>query len=219
MFGEIVNHDCRGAHCASAYNHGGEEYILIYDGELYNAAELRSELKLPADCSDTEIFARAYIKWREACLDKLNGIFALAIYEKNNKRLFCARDKIGVKPLFYSHKDSNFIFSSDIKSILKKIPAVIDAQSVAEIILIGPGRTPGYSIFKDIEELEPGFYGILEDGGFKKYKYWDLIDGKHTDNFEQTVEKVRGLVLDAINQRLDNQACTLLSGGLDSLLL
>ena len=201
------------------FNHGGENYILVYEGELYNAAELCGELDLPPDCSEAEIFARAYIKWREKSLDRFNGSFALAIYEKNNKRFFCARDKIGIKPFFYSHQSDNFIFASDVKFILEKIPAVINAQSVAEIILIGPGRTPGYGIFKNIEELEPGFYGIFVDGKFKKYKYWDLADKEHTDNFGQTVEKVRGLVLDAISRRLDNQACTLLSGGLDSSLI
>lgn len=214
MFGEInTNVDFENS---INFKSGGEEYIIVYDGELYNANELRYELKLSENCSETEIFAHAYIEWREKSLNKFNGVFALAIFEKNKKRLFCARDKLGVMPLFYSIKDKNFIFTSDIKSILKKIPAEIDAQSIAEIILIGPGRTPGYSIFKNIRELEPGFYGIFENGRFKKYKYWDLTDNEHTDNFEQTVEKVRGLMFDAIMGRLDKQTGTLLSGGLDS---
>jgi asparagine synthase (glutamine-hydrolysing) len=199
--------------------HKMREMTVYYEGELYNAPELRRELHLPQDCSETEILAQAYIEWRENCVKKFNGVFALAIFEKKHNRVFCARDKIGVKPLFYAIQNGTFIFASDIQSVLKKIPAEIDNQSIAEIILIGPGRTPGYSIFKNISELEPGFYGIFENGGFKKYKYWDLTDKEHTDNFEQTVEKVRGLVLDAITRRLDTQICTMMSGGAYCILL
>jgi len=203
--------------CAS-FTCGGQEYAVAYDGELYNSAELRRELGLASDCPEGEIFIRAYIKWREACLDKFNGGFALVISELNSGRLFCARDKIGVKQLFYSQIGEQFIAAPDIHSILKKVPAEIDSQSVSEIILIAPGRTPGYSIFKNIAELEPGFYGVL-DGSFKKYKYWDLRECEHRDNFGQTVERVRELVLDSIGCRLDGQVCTLLSGGLDSSLI
>ena len=192
------------------------EYTAVCDGELYNAAELRRELALPPDCPDIEIFTRAYIKWREKCADKFNGAFSLAIWDKAGKKLFFARDKIGVKPLFYAHTGNGLIFASDINYILQKVPAEIDAQGISEIILIGPGRTPGYGIFKNIAELPPGFYGILENGSFKSCKYWDLTDCEHPDNFEQTVETVRGLVLDSITRRLDGQVCCLLSGGLDS---
>ena len=217
MFGEISGGVCSGAQYA--YSHGGEDYIVMHDGELYNAAELRRELALAPDCPEAEIFARAYIKWREACVDKFNGGFALAVYEKSSGRLFFARDKLGVKALFYSQDGGRFIFASDIRDILGKVSAAIDAQSVAEIILIGPGRTPGYGIFKNIAELEPGCCGVFEGGSFKLRRYWSLGEREHTDNFEQTAEKVRGLVLDAITRRLDRQACTLLSGGLDSSLI
>jgi len=195
------------------------DFDIIFDGELYNAPELRRELALPPDCSDAEIFMSAYAKWHEKCLEKFNGAFALAIWDNNKKSLFFARDKIGMKPLFYARAGDLFIIASDISDILNKIPAEIDSQAVAEIILIGPGRTPGYGIFKNIEELQPGFYGIFkifENCKLTKHKYWDLTDRPHSDNFEQTAEYVRHLVLDSVKRRMSSNICTFLSGGLDS---
>ena len=208
--------------------------IVLFDGELYNADELKNELEMlghkfahNTDAEILEIVKNSYIEWKEDCLKKFNGVFALAIKEKD--KLFCARDRIGVKPFFYciDNKDKDFIFAPDIKTLLKnpKIPAEIDAQSIAEIILLGPGRTPGYGIFKNIFELEPAHYGIFENGKFKKYKYWDMTDGEHSDNFDQTAEKVRYLVLDSIKRQFalknsnNNIICTMLSGGLDSSLI
>ena len=192
------------------------DFDIIFDGELYNTHELQRELSLPRDCSTSEIFMSAYTKWQEKCVDKFDGAFAFAIWDNNKKRLFCARDKIGMKSIFYARSGENFVIASDINAILTKIPPEIDAQSIAEIILIGPGRSPGYGIFKNISELEAGHYLTLEGGKLAKHKYWDLVDRTHTDNFEQTVEHVRHLVLDSVNRRLDDNICTFLSGGLDS---
>ena len=207
MFGEINN------------NHGD---ILAFEGEFYNAAELRGELGLRSDCEHCGILRAAYIKWGEACLAKLDGVFAFAVRVGSiNNNLFCGRDRLGLKSFFYAVDISSgkFIFASDIKLILEKITGELDEQSVRELILIGPGRTPGCAIFKNISELEPGHCGVFSGGELKKYKYWDLREFAHGDNFNQTVERVRELVLDAITRRLysDNkQVCTLLSGGLDS---
>jgi len=208
----------------TTFNHGVEEYIIVFNGELYNKEELKNELELVGyefnGDSDIEIIGYCYITWKEKVLNKLNGVFSFVVWEKKKQKLFCARDKIGVKPLFFTIKDGEFIFASEIKTFFEyyKIPAEVDEQSVAEIILVGPGRTPGYGIFKNIRELEPGMWGIFENGGFKKYKYWDLTDREHTDhsdNFEQTVEKVRYFVVDSITRQLKSDApvCTLLSGG------
>ena len=202
-------------------NHAGEEYILFCDAELYNSNELMHELKAE-NYSDEEIILYSYIKWKEKALDKFNGVFAFAVLEKSNKILFLARDRIGVKPFFYALKDKEIILDSSIKKLLEHITPQIDEQAIAEIILIGPGRTPGYAIFKNIHELEPAHYGIFKNGELKKYKYWDMVDSEHTDNFNQTIEKTRFLVIDSIERQLDaknsgnNKICTLLSGGLDS---
>ena len=208
------------------FNFGDEKYIIVFDGELYNSEELINELELSGykfkEYSNDEIIFYSYLKWREKALVKFNGIFSFVIFEKNNKKLFCARDKTGVKPFFYYINEDLFIFSSEIKSFFENfnITPEINAQSVAEIILIGPGRTPGYGIFKNIFELEPGFYGVFENNKFNKYKYWDLTDGEHNENFEETAEKVRELAVDSIKRRinlnLNNKICVFLSGGLDS---
>ncbi|MCL1858534.1 MAG: asparagine synthase (glutamine-hydrolyzing) [Oscillospiraceae bacterium] len=202
--------------------------IILFDGELYNLKELKHELELSGhkfnENSNIEIIKHSYTEWREECVKKFNGVFAFAILENNNK-LFCARDRIGVKPFFYTIQDNNFICASEIKTLLKnsKIPTEIDSQAIAEIILIGPGRTPGYGIFKNISELEPASFGIFENGEFKKYKYWDMKDGEHIDNFAQTAEKVRYLVIDSIERQFisdkNKKVCTMLSGGLDSSLI
>lgn len=204
-----------------------EKYTLIYNGELYNTEELRTELtKLGhhfSGHSDTEVLLHAYVQWGRGCLDKLNGIFAFAVWEHHKNRLFLARDRIGVKPLFYSLYHGGLLFASEIKTILSypDFPAILDTNGAAELILLGPGRTPGSGVLKGIQELEPGCYGIWEDGAFRWERYWKLTDAPHEDSFEDTVEMVRYLVTDAIKRQMvsDVPIGTFLSGGLDSSLI
>ena len=96
------------------YADNAEKYVLVYNGELYNTDEIRTQLKAKGyefeSHSDTEVLLKAYVHWKENCTEKLNGIFAFAVYETKRKRLFLCRDRIGVKPLFYSYKDKEFIF-------------------------------------------------------------------------------------------------------------
>lgn len=200
------------------------EFVLIYNGELYNTDEIRDELKLFGHKfhghSDTEVVLKSYIQWREKCVEKFNGIFAFAVWDEKEKKLFFARDRIGVKPFFYTIKNNSFIFGSEIKALLahKKVDAVIDENSIAEIMFIGPGRTPGCGVFKDICELKPACCGYYSADGIRIRKYWTLRDREHTDSFPETVEKVRFLVTDAIKRQLvsDVPVGTFLSGGLDS---
>jgi len=182
------------------------EYALIYNGELYNTSELREELK---NCghtfrghSDTEVLLHAYIEWKAECVHRLNGIFAFAVWENHNGRLFIARDRLGVKPFFYANMHgSQFLFSSEIKTLFAH-PALqpqIDDKSIAELILVGPGRTPGFGVFKGVEELPAAFCGYFDKvNGLKISQYWKPQDKPHTDSFEQTVENVRALITDAI---------------------
>ena len=211
------------------FNIKNEEYIVLFDGELYNSTELKHELEtlgykfINHFNYDIEIITYSYIEWKEHAVKKLNGVFAFAVWEKNNKKLFCVRDRIGVKPFFYTIKNNRFLFASKIKTLLEspEITAEINEQSIAEILLIGPGRTPGYGVFKNINELEPATWGIFENNEFIKHKYWDFTDCIHTDNFEQTKEKVQFLVTDSIKRQIilknkNTKISTLLSGGLDS---
>ncbi len=201
-----------------------EHYIIVYNGELYNTEELRSELKgygvKFTGHSDTEVLLKSYIIWKEKCVEKFNGIFAFAIWDKKEERLFVARDRIGVKPFFYYNRKGEFIFASEIKGILASgaVEAEADINSIVEIMLLGPGRTPGQGVFRNIEELPPATCGYFDEKGLKTWKYWQLEDKEHTDNLKTTVEKVRYLVTDSIERQLvsDVPVCTFLSGGLDS---
>ena len=201
-----------------------EKFILVYNGELYNTEDLRKELLALGYTfkghSDTEVLLIAYIQWGEYCLHKLNGIFAFAVWEEHTNRLFFARDRIGVKPFFYCVTNGIFLFASEIKAILAHplSQAKITTQSIEEIILLGPGRTPGYGVFSGIEELKPGYYGTYQNKKISLHQYWSITDKPHSDSFEETKEKVKNLVIEAIKLQTvsDVPIGTFLSGGLDS---
>ena len=205
----------------------GAGYMLVYNGELYNTEEIRRDLKKQGwrfdGHSDTEVLLKAFIEWGEDCLARFNGIFAFAVWNEKTETLFAARDRIGVKPFFYALRDGHFIFASEIKGILAngEVPAVIDAQGVAEIMLMGPGRTPGCGVFRGIDELKAGHCLWFDRNGLRLRPYWKLRDRPFSDTFAQCVEKTRFLVTDAIERQLvsDVPICTFLSGGLDSSLL
>ena len=204
---------------------GEDEYVLVYNGELYNTAEIREKLISLGHHfyghSDTEVLLHAYAAWKDACLQELNGIFAFAVWEKHAKRLFIARDRIGVKPFFYVKRGADFLFASELKTLLchPLVEARIDRDGLAELMFLGPGRSPGCGVFQGVQELLPGECGYYsKENQLKTHLYWKLEDHVHTDTFSQTVEKVRMLVLDSIERQLvsDVPVCTFLSGGLDS---
>ncbi len=206
---------------------GGEIYTIVYNGELYNTEELRTLLlKLGHQFqghSDTEVILHSYAQWSEDCVEKFNGIFAFGVWEHKRNKLFLARDRMGVKPLFYKKHNGGLLFSSEIKTILTypTVQAQLDCTGVAEILLLGPGRTPGCGVFKGIDELEPGCYGYFCCGKWNWKRYWKLRDREHTDSFENTAAHVRFLVTDAIKRQMvsDVPIGTFLSGGLDSSLI
>ena len=147
--------------------------------------------------SDTEVVLSAFAAWGRECLQRFNGIYAFSIWNMQKKQLFFARDRVGVKPFFYAQIGEDFVFSSEIKTLLQhpKIPAEIDTQSIAELLLVGPGRTAGYGVFCGIEELPAGWCGTFsQKDGLYLAPYWQLIDEQHTDSLEQTIETVRELV-------------------------
>ena len=227
LHARLVVIDPAGGAQPMCWQRGNESYTIVYNGELYNTPELREELKNLGHCflshSDTEVLLHAYAQWKEKCVDKLNGIFAFAIWEHHTKRLFLARDRMGVKPLFYKLHEGGLLFASEIKTILAypTVRAQLDIQGASEILLLGPGRTPGCGVFRGIFELEPGCCGYYSEGELTLRRYWKLLDREHTDTFEQTAEKVRELVMDAIKRQMvsDVPIGTFLSGGLDSSLI
>ena len=195
---------------------------IVYNGELYNTDEVRGLLKDRgvsfSTTSDTEVVLRAYMELGEACLNLFNGIFAFAVWDGN--KLFVARDRMGVKPFFYAERDGHFIFASSVSALLKhdKIDPVADLNTIEEIFLMGPGRTPGCGVFKGIKELPPACCGYVEDGKLKYREYWQLRQHEHKESFEDTVLHTRDLVVNAIKRQLvsDIPVFTFLSGGLDS---
>lgn len=206
------------------YAVGNETFTICYNGELYNTLEIRNRLESRGynffSSSDTEVVLKAYCEYREECVELFNGIFAFGVWEHERKRLFLARDRMGVKPLFFSRAESGLVFASEIKSLLEhpEINAEMDINSLSEIMLLGPGRTPGCGVFKGIEELKAGEYAFCDSDGMKIKKYWTLKAQEHKDDFETTAETVRFLVTDSIRRQLvsDVPLGTFLSGGLDS---
>lgn len=197
---------------------------IVYNGELYNAEELRQELRsygeeFSTGC-DTEVLLHAFNRWGEGCLPRLNGIFAFAVYDPAQRRLFLARDPMGVKPLFYARRGAGFYFASELKSLLAfpEIQPVLDARGIYDLMFLGPGRTPGYGVFRDIYEVKPGHWGVYDENGLTLTPYWTLCDAPCTDSFQEASDKTRYLVEDSIRRQLsaDVPVGTFLSGGLDS---
>ena len=219
--------DPAGGHQPMILDWAGERYVISYNGELYNTRELREELQTLGHHfrtnTDTEVVLTAYAQWGQRCLDKMNGIFAFAVWEEKAQRLFAARDRMGVKPFFYKLHEGGLLFASEIKTILA-YPTVLpqlDKDGVAQILLLGPGRMPGSGVFRGIHELEPGCCGCFEGGKWRQWRYWKLRDREHRQSFEETAEHVRWLVKDAIRRQMvsDVPIGTFLSGGLDSSLI
>lgn len=128
---------------------GDYAYTIVYNGELYNTEDIRKLLVGKGygfkSYSDTEVLLVSYIEWGEECVDYLNGIFAFGIWDEREEKIFLARDRLGVKPLFYVHKGSSFIFGSEIKALMAhpEIDAVIDGEGLMEVFGLGPARSPG----------------------------------------------------------------------------
>ena len=203
----------------------GRTYTLVYNGELYNTEDLRMELAAAgwgfSGHSDTEVLLKSYITWGSGCVERFNGIFAFAVWEEETETLFLARDRMGVKPLFFAlPDDGGLVFASEIKALLQhpSVPAEIDSGGIVELLLIGPGRTPGQGVFRNIREILPGQCGTFSREGLRLWKYWSLTARPHTENEADTVAHVRFLVEDAIRRQLvsDVPIGTFLSGGLDS---
>lgn len=203
---------------------GDNTYVLVYNGELYNAPELRGELRerghrFFTGC-DTEVLLAAYVEWGPSALDRLNGIYAFAVWDAREERLFAARDRLGVKPFFYAHTGGSFLFGSEPKAILAHpaFEAAVGAEGLAEIFVIGPARTPGAGIYQNLTELKAGQCLTFDRSGIRVRTYWRLESRPHEDDEERTALRIRELLHDTVEIQLrsDVPVCTLLSGGLDS---
>lgn len=203
-------------------------YTIIYSGNLYNKTELTHALKEKgysfSQNSDCEIVLAAYIEYGDLCVNYFNGTFAFLIYNKQKNNLFLARDRLGIKPLFYSlQEDKTFVFSSKIKSVLKHedINPILDKEGLMELIGLGPAHTPGKTYFKNIKELKAGHTANFSDFKLKEEKYWDLQTKPCGDDESTAISKIHSLLKDSAKKQLnsDKPICCMLSGGLDSSIL
>ncbi len=209
------------------YAEGGRKLALVYNGELYNTAELRALLEARghkfSTNTDTEAVLRAYAEWGADCLSRMNGIFAFAVWDEAARSLFIARDRIGVKPFYYTLYKGALYFASEIKGLLScGVPAELDAEGVREIMLLGPAIPCGSGVFKGVFELRPAECAVYDERGLRKHIYWDYgCEGGTSESFDEVKEHVRSLVTDAITRQTvsDVPLCTFLSGGLDSSLI
>ncbi|MEH7381117.1 asparagine synthase (glutamine-hydrolyzing) [Bacillus sp. JJ1533] len=202
----------------------GRIFRIVYNGELYNTEDIRKELLKRGysfqSYSDTEVLLTAYIEWEEKCVEHLNGIFAFAVWDQGKEQLYIARDRLGVKPLFYHQENGSLLFGSEIKAILAhpRIKAEVDQEGLKEIFGLGPSRTPGHGVFRGIHELRPAHALIINKNGSKQWRYWNVESREHRHSLDETVEQIAFLVKDAVQRQLvaDVPVCTFLSGGIDS---
>ncbi|MET8994227.1 asparagine synthase (glutamine-hydrolyzing) [Amycolatopsis sp. NPDC004169] len=195
---------------------------MVYSGEAYNFTELKEELtklghRWKTD-SDTEVVLHGYLQWGDEVVDHLNGMYAFAIWDERDDRLVMIRDRMGIKPFYYYPTRDGVLFGSEPKAILANPLAkkVVDLDGLRE--LAGFTKRPGWSLWKDMEEVQPGTIVTVSREGIRTRTYWKLDAKQHTDDRETTVARVRELMTDIVNRQLvaDVPRCVLLSGGLDS---
>ena len=219
--------DLAGGHQPMVKSGSGQTFAIVYNGELYNTDELRQELMAAGysfqTSSDTEVILAGYMEYGPDFVKRLNGIFAFAIMDTALNRLCLFRDRAGVKPLFYTIRGEELIFSSELKGILSYpgVKAQLDRRGLNEVFSIGPARTYGCGVLKDMEELLPGHYLICTPDGIRQQSYWKLVSRPHEDSYERTIEKTSFLVEDSVRRQMvsDVPICTFLSGGVDSSLV
>ena len=201
--------------------------IIIYNGELYNTPELRTELMSRGHefvgHSDTEVLLHAYLEWKTDAFARLNGIFAFAIWEKRERRLTLCRDRLGVKPLFFAPIRNGLTFGSTIDTVLchPEIEPALDEDGLHTLLLLGPARPPESGVFRQIKSLLPGHFAVLTPENFTDHVYWQLEAHEHEDDLQTTIERTHELICDAAQRQLvsDVPLACFLSGGLDSSIL
>jgi asparagine synthase (glutamine-hydrolysing) len=202
---------------------GAVRAVLVYNGEVYNFKQLRSELEVRGHRfrtrSDTEVVLRSYLEWGPDCAERLEGIFAFAVWDVRSQELLLVRDRLGVKPLFFSPlPGGGLLFGSEPKALLAHpaVSAVVDAAGLREMFAVA--KKPGQAVFRDMRELPPGHSLTLSRTGTVRRRYWALTAREHTDDLKATVGTVRELLDDIVLRELvaDVPLCSALSGGVDS---
>ncbi|MFJ1705499.1 asparagine synthase (glutamine-hydrolyzing) [Kitasatospora sp. NPDC088346] len=196
--------------------------VLSYSGEVYNHRELRAELELAGHRfrtrSDTEVVLRAYLQWGEHLAERLNGMFAFALWDPRAEELLLVRDRMGVKPLFYHRTPDGVLFGSEPKALFAHplVRPEVDLDGLRELLSFA--KTPGHAVYRGLHEVPPGRVVHVRREGLTVRRYWALEAGEHTEDLPDTVATVRELLSDTVRRQLisDVPLCSLLSGGLDS---
>ena len=205
-----------------AEREGAVVAALTFSGEIYNFRELRAELETRGHRfrtrSDTEVVLVSYLEWGPQCADRLNGMFAFAVWDAVRDELVLVRDRMGVKPLYFAPTGDGVLFGSEPKAILAHpdFDPVVDADGLRQ--LLSRLKVPGSSPWRGMHEVRPGWIVTASRAGVRQQCYWRLEARDHTDDIPTTVRTVRELLDDIVGRQLvsDVPLCTLLSGGLDS---
>lgn len=215
--------DIDGGKQPMAVEHDGRTLLVTtYSGEVYNYRELRVELETLGHTfrtrSDTEVVLHAYLQWGEAFAERLNGMYAFALWDPRTEELLLVRDRMGIKPLYYFPTRDGVLFGSEPKAIHAhpEVSPTVDAEGLAELITFT--KTPGHAVFRGMHEVRPGHTVRVTRDGVRVHRYWALEAREHTDDLDTTIAHIRGLLDDIVARQLiaDVPLCTLLSGGLDS---
>ena len=208
-------------------------YVIVYNGELYNYQELKLELQRVSfgskdqayffkTNSDTEVIIAAYQRWAEECLNKFNGMYAFALYDKVEKSLFIARDRMGIKPLYYSFANGKLVFASEIRSLLASgfVKRKLNREVINEYFLYQTVHAPN-TIIDGVKMLMPGTFMTLKNDELKFYRYWNAQDYARVNNdldYKATCNKTQDLLFQSVERRLvaDVPFGAFLSGGIDS---
>ncbi len=204
-----------------------KKYWIVYNGELFNYIEIKRDLEKLGirftTQTDTEVVLQAYAQWGPACLQQFVGQFAIAIWDKDKEELFLARDRVGIRPLFYTRSGNQFIFCSEIRGLFQ-IPTVrraVNHKGLSQIFTFWTTITPE-TPFEDVFEVSPGHYMIVNEHSVQSRQYWNLSFPEPKDyskkKIEEATEELRELFRDAVKIRLraDVEVAAYLSGGIDS---
>lgn len=211
--------------------HSADERIsVVYNGEIYNFKELREELAdypFRSDC-DTEVIIAAYLKWGIGCLERFNGMFAIALYDRKTQEVYLIRDRIGKKPLYYWYEDNNLVFASELKPIMQ-CPGFAGniSRGVLSRYLFQQYINAPESIYENVYKLEPGAVLVFHGGQIRTRKYWDVKEvyraaaAKPVESYGEAREQLKALLKKAVSLRMiaDVPLGAFLSGGYDSSLV
>jgi len=201
-----------------------KRFTIVHNGEVYNYKEIREVLESKGykfkSNTDTEVILYSYAEWGPGCLEKFRGMYAFAIWDDFEKKLFLARDRLGIKPVYYSNTGGTFVFASELKALKSSglISSDINPAALVAYLMLGSVPCP-VTIYQSVYALEPGSYLIWQNGVFETHRYWDLpVQTGEVNDKEEAVERIKELLLESVRLRMisDVPLGAFLSGGLDS---